>query len=412
MLGLELQFLIFFFLCHAHLFFFDGSFYLLLVLVQLFLCELLIQTIIIDFLGFLQGLFKFYIYIWIIISVAEVTFALVFGVFSFLLPAILWKVIAFCFIYVRNSWQVNFDIIKFIIDSVSIEWFVGGCSKIRSEIWCDSADGPVALFVADGFTIRIKVFGLFNFSWVSGLCTLNRSWFPEVFVLLKLFIQAILSAKCACAFLYFICCFCTGLKELSIIIISFNFFRKVRARVLLLLIVLASKSLHFGWRNRVFKYFFHWLLSLGRCRSSHNLSKQTLPNILSLLILFLLLLFLIRLNLSHFLFDLHLIHQLFLSICYLLRHSLFLILVYFAFRFLNCFMIYFKLFFFLDLKINFIKPGVVQVYRHYELFTLVWVAQLSEFFDEDAWPVAYALDEFFFVGTGLLFLYFVENGGF
>jgi hypothetical protein len=71
-------------------------------------------------------------------------------------------------------------------------------------------------------------------------------------------------------------------------------------------------------------------------------------------------------------------------------------------------MIYFKLFFFLD----FIKPGVVQMYRHYELFTLVWVTQLSEFFDEDAWPVAYALDEFFFVGTGLLLLYFVENGGF
>ena len=407
MLGLELKLL-----CHAHLFFFDGSFYLLLVLVQLDLCKLLIQTIIIDLLGFLQGLFKFYINIWIIVSVAEVTFALVFGVFCFLVPTILWKVIALCFIYVCNNWQVHFDVIKFIIDSVSIEWFVGGCSKIRSEIWCDSTDGPVALFVADGFVFII--IGLFNFSWVSGLCTLNRSWFPEVFVLLKLFMQAMLSTKCACAFLYFICCFCTGLKELSIIIISFNFFREVRARVLLLLAVLASKSLYSGWRNRVFKYFFHWLLSLGRCRSSHNLSKQTLPNILSLLILFLLLLFLIRLNLSHFIFDLHLIYQLFLSICYLLRHSLFLILVYlciihyFAFRFLDCFMINFKLFFFLD----FVKLGVVQMDRHYELFTLIWVAQLSEFFDEDAWPVAYALDEFFFVGTGLLFLYFVENRGF
>ena len=52
------------------------------------------------------------------------------------------------------------------------------------------------------------------------------------------------------------------------------------------------------------------------------------------------------------------------------------------------------------------------MYRHYELFALVWVSQLSEFLDEDAWPVADALDEFLFVGTGLLFLHFVENGGF
>ena len=71
-------------------------------------------------------------------------------------------------------------------------------------------------------------------------------------------------------------------------------------------------------------------------------------------------------------------------------------------------MINFTLFFFFD----FVKPGVVQMDRYYEFFTLVWVAQLSEFFEKDAWPVAYALDEFFFVGTGILFLFFVEIANF